>query len=137
MVNNNLDPVIIDFDLSRKMEGSVVKSQKVSGTKFYIPPESVNESIYTDKNDIWALGIIFFMLCMDLRTVTIDNFFFELDMSNDIESQLCYVCNDYRIINAITHMTNKNYDERPDISTILYELNCIKNYKITICTNKN
>jgi serine/threonine protein kinase len=125
MVNNNSDPVIIDFDLSRKMEGSVVKSQKVSGTKFFMPPESVNENIYTDKNDIWALGIIFFMLCMNLRTVPIDNFFFELDISNDIESQLCDVCDDYRIIYVITQMTNKNYDERPNISTILYELNCI------------
>jgi serine/threonine protein kinase len=124
LVNNRSEPIIIDFDLSRKMGGSIVKTQEVSGTKFFIPPESVHDNIYTDKNDIWALGIIFFMLCIDLRIVPNDKSFFELDISNNIETQLCDVCDDYQIIYVIIQMTNKNYIDRPDITTVLYELNC-------------
>ena len=122
MVNNNLDPIIIDFDLSRKMDGFVVKSQNVSGTRFFMPPESVKYNVYTNKNDIWALGIIFYMLLTDIKIYYTDKYFFELEISNDIEFNLRKVYNNSNMAHLISQMTNKNYQKRPDINTVMYGL---------------
>lgn len=38
----------------------MMKSNINVGTPMYMPPESLEKSIYSFKSDIWAIGVIFY-----------------------------------------------------------------------------
>lgn len=61
MVTEDNKPILIDLGLSRKIKNAV--NYNITGTLTYLPPEVLTELYYTEKMDIWALGIIMF-ICM-------------------------------------------------------------------------
>ena len=53
-----MDPAIIDFGYCEKIS---TQSQHLAynvGSPAYMSPEAYNESYYSEKSDVWALGII-------------------------------------------------------------------------------
>jgi len=55
---------LIDFGLSKRYSGGGIKRMKTMvGTSYYMAPEVLNEYIsYTNKCDVWSLGVIMFMM---------------------------------------------------------------------------
>lgn len=126
MINNN-EPIIIDFDLSKKIKEGLITSLKVSGTKFYIPPETINNNIYSFKNDIWALGIIFFLLSTSPQNVLTNTYFFELYIYDNILLELYKKNININMINIIFSMINNDFNLRPDINLISTQIELLLN----------
>lgn len=67
MINNSWDIMLIDFGLSfhwkndMKSEVQSAEQGKITGTPYYIAPEVLAHS-YSEKCDIWSLGVILYML---------------------------------------------------------------------------
>lgn len=58
LLRSNMDPAIIDFGYC---ENVMTQSQKLSynvGSPAYMSPEAYNDSFYSEKSDVWALGVI-------------------------------------------------------------------------------
>jgi len=54
---------IVDFDLAKCCDDNMEYiSESIFGTDQYIAPESYDLGIYSPKTDIWALGIIFYII---------------------------------------------------------------------------
>lgn len=51
---------IIDFGFAEKINNEELKSR--AGTPGYLPPELFKQKPYTDKGDIFSLGVIFYSL---------------------------------------------------------------------------
>ena len=128
MIDNQNNPIIIDFDLSRETYDDLIKTKKVSGTKFYMAPETVLENIYSPKNDIWSLGIIYFIMacCMKNNTLFIkkileidtETHFYDLDFKNNMELEMENSNFDNTIVKLITEMTNSDFLLRPKITEV-------------------
>jgi serine/threonine protein kinase len=56
----NLQPVIIDFGYCEKTYGQKPRVFYNVGSPSYMPPEAFYKSLYSEKSDIWSLGIILF-----------------------------------------------------------------------------
>jgi serine/threonine protein kinase len=55
--------IIVDFDLSKFCPDNMeYLSDSIFGTDQYVAPESYDLGIYTPKSDIWAIGIIFYII---------------------------------------------------------------------------
>ena len=62
--NENADLKIIDFGLSKKFKG--IELNSIVGSPYYVAPE-ILEGKYDSKCDIWAIGIIMYiLLCVKL-----------------------------------------------------------------------
>lgn len=54
---------IVDFDLSKLCDDSLeYMSDAMIGTEKYLAPESYDLHIYSSKSDVWALGVILYVL---------------------------------------------------------------------------
>lgn len=63
MLNDKQEPILIDFGLSRNFNViSIIKERNCSGTLIFLSPEIIDNSLYTEKADIWALGVIMYMM---------------------------------------------------------------------------
>lgn len=52
---------IADFGFAKKIEGSIADLTTVVGTPLYCAPQILNEALkYSDKCDIWSLGVMLF-----------------------------------------------------------------------------
>lgn len=56
-------PVIIDYDLSRFVDGNRF-TKRIFGTKFFMPPELIIENKFSTKSDIWSLGMTLYVCIM-------------------------------------------------------------------------
>mmetsp|Transcript_14676 Transcript_14676/g.22145 ORF Transcript_14676/g.22145 Transcript_14676/m.22145 type:complete len:609 (+) Transcript_14676:119-1945(+) len=54
---------VADLGVSRQMSEDTVLLQTFSGTPLYISPELVDGAQYTEKTDIWSLGVLLYELC--------------------------------------------------------------------------
>lgn len=61
MIDDCNNVKLIDFDLSKICNSNYISSN-IFGTLQYIAPESYDLNIYSKKSDIWALGIILYLL---------------------------------------------------------------------------
>lgn len=61
MVTNNNSVKILDFGLSKGIKDAE-KSNDVTGTPYYMSPEGFKGRCYTEKCDIWSLGVLLYIL---------------------------------------------------------------------------
>ena len=62
-----------DFGISRVLENSNAAAQTVVGTPYYMSPEACESKPYTNKSDVWSLGIILYELCTLKHAFSADN----------------------------------------------------------------
>ena len=60
LLKTNNDPVIIDFGYCEMIMGKKPMIQYNVGSPSYMSPEAYNKNRYSEKSDVWALGIIFY-----------------------------------------------------------------------------
>ncbi len=61
MINKHHEIKIVDFDLSVVCNQEYI-AESPFGTKRYMAPESCDLYIYSDRSDVWSLGIILYLL---------------------------------------------------------------------------
>lgn len=83
-MRSNGDPVIIDFGYCEMIMGKRPMIQYNVGSPTYMAPESYTKSRYSQKSDIWSLGIIFYEM---LTGKTPDNGIKIKQYFKDIESK--------------------------------------------------
>lgn len=64
LTNNGHTAKVADLGVSRQVAENESMLQTFQGTPLYLSPELVDGSHYTEKTDIWSLGIILYELCM-------------------------------------------------------------------------
>lgn len=81
---NNLDLILIDFDLAKETFDYINKSNNIGGSLNYSAPEMFN-NIYTKNSDIWSLGIILYVLLKKEflydKVADIDNYYINKKIS--------------------------------------------------------
>ena len=82
-----MDPVIIDFGYCETIKA--IENQKLTynvGSPAYMSPEAYNSNIYSEKSDIWALGVILHEMLTGtipkMWTRDVNRYFKELAMKN-------------------------------------------------------
>lgn len=110
---------IADFGTSKFFTNGKMKN--VHGTPYYVAPE-VLESHYTEKCDVWSIGVILYILLCGYPP-------FNGPTNDDIMEAVCkgkykfshetfeYVSSEAK--NVIKKMLTKNVDKRPSASEIL------------------
>lgn len=116
MVSTDDIPIIVDFDLS-KLSSNTIKLARMSGTRFYLAPETVRNHIYSPKMDVWAVGIIIYLLYCGLDIYEDSEYFFDL-----FETDICFpinrfiaICSDHEICNLFRHALVLDHTQRPSI----------------------
>ena len=109
IVNCEGIPIIIDYDLSRFVDGTK-HTQNIFGTKFFMPPELVNNNTFSIKSDIWSLGMTMYACMMNKYLPNILSNIPSIDDSI-LDKNNPYV--NYVNISAINLLKNvsKNYKE--------------------------
>ena len=118
-MDNDLEIKLIDFGLSFFHKNKDIES--IAGTSQYMSPEAYNGKI-TPKNDIWSMGIIYYIFCFGklpfigkntndlIKKINNDNIDFVNGRFNDVED---------KDINLIKKMLEKNHKNRIDASTAI------------------
>lgn len=79
LLRANMDPAIIDFGYCEKVETQGKNLTYNVGSPAYMSPEAYNDSFYSEKSDIWALGIILHEMVTGtipvMRTTDVDEYF--------------------------------------------------------------
>ncbi len=71
MIVNNYTVKIIDFGMSKRVDGSHLPQldENIAGTVAYMAPEMVNSSRYDARIDVWSLGVLVFEMGFGLSYV--------------------------------------------------------------------
>ena len=64
MLRENKDPVIIDFGYCEMIMGKRPLIRYNVGSPSYMSPEAYESSRYSEKSDVWALGVILYEMLM-------------------------------------------------------------------------
>lgn len=59
LLRQNMEPVLIDFGYCE--QASRIDSKKLDysvGSPAYMSPEAYNHNVFSNKSDVWALGVI-------------------------------------------------------------------------------
>lgn len=62
MINQNGEPKIIDFGLSKDIGQSIRELKTIAGSKMFMAPEIIDHTSHSFPCDMWSLGIILFMM---------------------------------------------------------------------------
>ena len=62
MINENGDPRIIDFGLSKDTKNQTIMLKSMVGSKIFMAPEIIDGSGHSCPSDMWSLGIILYMM---------------------------------------------------------------------------
>jgi serine/threonine protein kinase len=130
-INKNLK--LIDFDMARVLKDEYL-TDKNTGTEYYIPPETYDLKLYSNKSDIWSLGMSFYYLFTKKFPYKYDyskfnNFYLKnifkdlnLDELNNYEYIFDKSKKSLRIIKYLKSMLNFNDLLRPSCSKLLEKL---------------
>lgn len=72
-LTGNLTVKLGDFGISRVLENSNAAAMTVVGTPYYMSPEACESKPYTNKSDVWSLGVILYELCTLKHPFSADN----------------------------------------------------------------
>ncbi|EAR90997.3 plant dual-specificity MAP kinase kinase family domain protein (macronuclear) [Tetrahymena thermophila SB210] len=61
-LDSNDNILLGDFGISKKLQNPKDKASTIIGTPYFMAPEICNQQPYTNKVDIWAIGIVLFRL---------------------------------------------------------------------------
>lgn len=123
--------IIVDFDLSKMINPlkNSICCKYVSGTEYFIAPESFDLKIYSKKSDIWSLGVCFYKLITGKfpyiyeynqeQNMFVKNCFQELNIKLLDEYLTLY---SYNIIQIIKNMLKFNDDDRSTTNQVLIKL---------------
>jgi len=149
IVKNNGTPVYIDYDLSRFAKGEII-TEKIFGTKFFIPPEIITRNVFSVKSDIWSLGMT---LCISIMKQFIPNLLNELTMDVDSSKELMELPNNIMslmrlyddksryiygtlFINTLIVMLVENTNNRPSSQYLSNVLKKSKHFKTIYTKNE-
>jgi serine/threonine protein kinase len=63
MIDIKGNPIIVDFDLSKKcLKDSFYEIKRRFGTKMFIPPEINDNNFFCQESDIWSFGVSMFVV---------------------------------------------------------------------------
>ena len=132
LLNNNIIK-ICDFGFSIIYKSYMDMFNTICGTPLYMCPEVLNQQNYTIKSEIWSLGILFYIIIYnshpygDLKSI--EEYKEKINISNFIKYEPIILfenseCNE-SLITIIQSMLIINYELRPNIDTLLHNLNII------------
>lgn len=134
MLSDTLEPIIIDLGLARSYNIITInRDSNLSGTLTYLPPEVIEHRIYTEKMDIWALGVMMYMIMFNEEPFLMrDNNKTELfhnirykeqfyPLKWKIGSEVIYREIDIytKMVELNKWMLRKKYNDRPSIDQVL------------------
>ena len=108
-----------DFGISKVLENTIDLAKTVVGTPSYLSPEVCQESPYSSKSDIWALGCILYELCAlepPFDAQNLISLFFKI-----IKGEFLRIPSKYSnpLNELVKAMLNTKPDERPSAGQIL------------------
>ena len=122
LLHNNIIK-ICDFGFSTIIKESNMMFNTICGTPLFMSPELLFLKPYTIKSDIWALGVLFYIIIYKVHP------FGKLTSLDDYRNKINMKINYYpveglnNIIDIIKLMLQYNMEARPDIMTINSMLN--------------
>ena len=137
LLDNNIIK-ICDFGFSTMYKTHMDMFSTICGTPLYMCPEVLNMKKYTIKSEIWSLGILFYIIIYNSHPY--GNLSSIEDYKEKINNEIIYQpinlfevseCNE-QLISIIKSMLAIDYEARPNIDTILHNLENISeiyNYK--------
>ena len=118
LIDKNNFAHLADFGLSKSFTEGRAMFSTFCGTPSYLAPEILNEPQYSNKADIWSLGVIlYFMVYGHLP--------FEGESIQEISQKISYSDPVYatttscELIDLMQRLLNKNPSQRPSITEIL------------------
>ena len=73
LITNDLQPVLIDFDLAIRHKNRVIKVKKLSGTGNFLAPETYHENIIDERAEVFAFGATMYELLCGYKPFVADN----------------------------------------------------------------
>ncbi|MCB1828434.1 MAG: protein kinase, partial [Coxiellaceae bacterium] len=129
MINKRFEVKYIDLGFAAPIERS--HHNKVCGTPYYIAPESAN-GVFTEKSDLFSLGMVFLMMATKCTNYLIDESSSESEIIDDIARGTLkpYIEGTFSapVKSLITKMTLFNASFRPTDEQALQEA---ENMKVT------
>ena len=150
MIDKYLNPIIIDLGLTKhKNLISNEKKNRLSGTITYLPPEVLISQKYTQKMDIWSLGIIMYILMFnrepfgnsDNKRETFNNIkyreqYYPIYWRTEEGNQIYNDCFYKYLLDLNKKMLRKNMYERLNINNVNEYLEFIIIEQKKYCTKK-
>jgi NIMA (never in mitosis gene a)-related kinase len=120
-----------DFGISKVLENTNDQAITVQGTPYYMSPEVCQNTPYTYKSDIWALGCILYELCTLKHAFNAENLLgLVFKIVQDKQDPLpAHYSEDMKSL--VSLLLNKNDKERPsaiDILKIPFVLSHMRNF---------
>jgi len=140
MMDKNNVIKIIDFDLSKVCEKREYISSSIFGTPRYIAPESYDLNIYSIETDLWAVGVILYVIITTKFPINInmpiDHSYSNLNRRNffkHIDKEIITECIQTKSINnkfydILTSLLNFNGTERMTLDKIINNLKSTNRY---------
>jgi len=120
-------PILVDFGLARQKQTDMSVMSSVVGTLTYSCPEIIERRPYTEKADIWSLGVILYqMIC--LKAPFSENNPLQT-AANIVEGRFEPISdpmNEYsdELKQLVQTMMNPDTTARPDIIEIMMQISC-------------
>jgi serine/threonine protein kinase len=142
LLDNNIIK-ICDFGFSTIYKSHMDMFNTICGTPLYMCPEVLNMKNYTIKSEIWSLGVLFYIIIYNLHPY--GNLLSIEEYKEKINNQIIYQpinlfevseCNNL-LISIIKSMLTINYEMRPNIDTLLYNLENISDIHNNITDDIN
>lgn len=117
MLDRNDQIRLIDFGLSRKITRN--QKEQPCGTPYYMSPEVITEGKFSEKSDIWSLGVILYsMVCgyLPFDKPTLDLLFEQIsDPDEEVNFPLDLTSD---LIDLLSRMLDKNHERRITLEEI-------------------
>jgi serine/threonine protein kinase len=131
LLHNNIIK-ICDFGFSTTIKEHNMMFNTICGTPLYMSPELLFMKPYTIMSEIWALGILFYIIIYNVHPfgtlINLDDYRVKISMSiNDNHIQYKSIKDYEYIVDIIKSMLRYKMDNRPNINTIISRLNIIEN----------
>lgn len=118
MLSNTDQPILIDLGLAKYTNIVTLdkESRSLSGTLLYLPPEVIEHLHYTDKMDIWALGVIMYMMMFFREPFESKNINDKEEVMHNIRYKEQYYPISWQINNKVVYKDDMIYKKMVDLN---------------------